>query len=238
MDTFTMNGRTVTMDAEDPYITNLRNANKDTIFLITPSDLFKYQNKELTVDEADQAILDYHVATDRLRSTGKKIVVNVNNFGGKKVAKVEPSTANIPGVETTKVIANPKIISDGDLAAFKFEVDKNKGKMPVEFYTNNNASKWLLNSKNLYDLIDKVTGEMYLTDVNLETGISEAPIRTITTPPVQLSTQVQPTQTITFETAAGSKYTMYPDGRVDRYKTATKEKQETNDLIVFVKFDI
>jgi hypothetical protein len=29
---------------------------------------------------------------------------------------------------------------------------------------------------------------------------------------------------------------MYPDGRVDRYKTATKEKQETNDLIVFVKF--
>jgi hypothetical protein len=192
MDTFTMNGRTVTIDANDPIVNLLRNGNKDTIFLMSPSDLFKFQNTYLTADEVDQAILDYHVATDRLKATGKKIVVNVNNFGGKKVAKVEPSTANIPGVETTKVIANPKIISDGDLAAFKMEVDKNKGTLPKTFFTNNNMTKWLLNSKNLYDLVDKVTGEIYLRDVNLETGISEAPLPAIKTAPALPTTTTQP----------------------------------------------
>jgi alkylated DNA repair dioxygenase AlkB len=192
MDTFTMNGRTVTIDANDPIVNLLRNGNKDTIFLMSPSDLFKFQNTYLTADEVDQAILDYHVATDRLKATGKKIVVNVNNFGGKNVAKVEPSTANIPGVETTKVVANPKIIPDGDLAAFKMEVDKNKGTLPKTFFTNNNMTKWLLNSKNLYDLVDKVTGEIYLRDVNLETGISEAPLPAIKTAPALPTTTTQP----------------------------------------------
>jgi hypothetical protein len=192
MDTYTMNGRTVTMDIDSSHMKSLIENNKDTLFLMKTSQLYTYVNQYITPDEEQQAIFDYRVATDRLRAKFSKIVVNVNNFGGKKVAKVEPSTANIPGVETTKVIANPKIISDGDLAAFKMEVDKNKGTLPKTFFTNNNMTKWLLNSKNLYDLVDKVTGEIYLRDVNLETGISEAPLPAIKTAPALPTTTTQP----------------------------------------------
>ena len=39
-----------------------------------------------------------------------------------------------------------------------------------------------------------------------------------------------------FETSKGSVYTVLPDGRTQRFKTATGEKNEPNDLIVFVKF--
>lgn len=39
-----------------------------------------------------------------------------------------------------------------------------------------------------------------------------------------------------FETAKGSVYTVLPDGRTQRFKTATGEQNEPNDLIVFVKF--
>jgi len=39
-----------------------------------------------------------------------------------------------------------------------------------------------------------------------------------------------------FETSKGSVYTVLPDGRTQRFKTATKELNEPNDLIVFVKF--
>jgi hypothetical protein len=194
MDTYTMNGRTVTMDIDSSHMKSLIKNNEDTLFLMKTSQLYTYVNQYITPDEEQQAIFDYRVATDRLKATGKKIVVNVNNFGGKKVAKVEPSTANIPGVETTKVVANPKIISDGDLAAFKMEVDKNKGTLPKTFFTNNNMTKWLLNSKNLYDLVDKVTGEIYLRDTNLETGISEAPLPAIKTAPAVPAT-TQPVST-------------------------------------------
>ena len=39
-----------------------------------------------------------------------------------------------------------------------------------------------------------------------------------------------------FETAKGSVYTVLPDGRTQRFKTATKEQNEPQDLTVFVKF--
>jgi alkylated DNA repair dioxygenase AlkB len=215
MDTYTMNGRTVTMDIDSSHMKSLIKNNEDTLFLMKTSQLYTYVNQYITPDEEQQAIFDYRVATDRLRAKFSKIVVNVNNFGGKKVAKVEPSTANIPGVETTKVIANPKIISDGDLAAFKMEVDKNKGTLPKTFFTNNNMTKWLLNSKNLYDLVDKVIGEIYLRDVNLETGISEAPLPAIKTAPAVPAT-TQPSTSV---------QTIQPG--LDLYKNAlTKEEQK------------
>jgi len=40
----------------------------------------------------------------------------------------------------------------------------------------------------------------------------------------------------TFKTAKGSVYTYLPDGRTQRFKTATKEQSEPQDLMVFVKF--
>lgn len=39
-----------------------------------------------------------------------------------------------------------------------------------------------------------------------------------------------------FETAQGSVYTVLPDGRTQRFKTAAKEQNEPQDLMVFVKF--
>jgi hypothetical protein len=39
-----------------------------------------------------------------------------------------------------------------------------------------------------------------------------------------------------FETAKGSVYTVLPDGRTQRFKTATNEQDEPQDLTVFVKF--
>jgi len=112
----------------------------------------------------------------------------------------------------------------------------------------------IISIKKLYDLANKGYKEFLVSDysgtnLNGYTGqemadmfIAAGPIpnnivfhenfdKLITT---QSSTSVE--KNVTFETAAGSIYTMYPNGRVDRYKTATKEKQETNDLIVFVKF--
>jgi hypothetical protein len=41
---------------------------------------------------------------------------------------------------------------------------------------------------------------------------------------------------ISFETAKGSIYTVLPDGRTQRFKTATGEQSEATDLIVFIKF--
>ena len=40
-----------------------------------------------------------------------------------------------------------------------------------------------------------------------------------------------------FETSKGSVYTILPDGKVERFKTAANEKHEPAELIVFVKFD-
>jgi hypothetical protein len=40
-----------------------------------------------------------------------------------------------------------------------------------------------------------------------------------------------------FETSKGSVYTVLPDGKVERFKTAANEKHEPAELIVFVKFD-
>ena len=47
---------------------------------------------------------------------------------------------------------------------------------------------------------------------------------------------VAPLAGTTFKTAKGSVYTYLPDGRTQRFKTATNEQNEPQDLTVFVKF--
>jgi hypothetical protein len=88
-------------------------------------------------------------------------------------------------------VTKTKLISDADLESFKKYMTNRKGVLPKEFFTSNTkfkefyneqtgkregapqVSKWILNSRNLYDLIDKETGELYLENVNLETGYQE-----------------------------------------------------------------
>jgi len=81
-----------------------------------------------------------------------------------------------------------KLISDEDISRFKAYMEKSKGMKPKEFFTSDTRfsifynpeagrretapqyTKWLLNAEGYYDLIDQITGEMYIADVDLETG--------------------------------------------------------------------
>lgn len=114
----------------------------------------------------------------------------VNSNGAATLIKQSSESQN-PTIHKTK------FISDADLAAFKMYMEKSKSVLPKEFFTSNTrfklfyndetgrrdgapqTSKWLLNAKNLYDLVDKETGEIYLTNVNLETGYQETPVEEV-----------------------------------------------------------
>ena len=104
-------------------------------------------------------------------------------------ATTQPSTTAKPkGVEVQEQ-KEQKIISNEDLTYFKTYVDKSKGILPKEFFTSKTkfkeffnpetgkrelapqSSKWILNSNNLYDLVDKDGGEVYISNVDLNTGI-------------------------------------------------------------------
>jgi len=98
----------------------------------------------------------------------------------------QPSVAKTSEIQEQK---KQKIISNEDLAYFKTYVDKSKGILPKEFFTSKTrfkeffnpetgkrepapqSSKWILNSNNLYDLVDKDGGEVYISNVDLNTGI-------------------------------------------------------------------
>jgi len=74
------------------------------------------------------------------------------------------------------------LITQSDIEKFNNNVMVNNKVLPSTYYTGqNNAHKWILNEKNLYDLVDKDTDEIYLTDVNLSKGIQEN-IETPSTP--------------------------------------------------------
>jgi len=114
----------------------------------------------------------------------------VNSNGAATLIKQSSESQN-PTIHKTK------FISDADIAAFKMYMEKSKSVLPKEFFTSNTrfklfyndetgrrdgapqTSKWLLNAKNLYDLVDKETGEIYLTNVNLETGYQETPVEEV-----------------------------------------------------------
>jgi hypothetical protein len=66
------------------------------------------------------------------------------------------------------------LITQSDIEKFNNNVMANNKILPSTYYTGqNNAHKWILNEKNLYDLVDKDTDEIYLRDVNLSKGIQE-----------------------------------------------------------------
>jgi hypothetical protein len=96
--------------------------------------------------------------------------------------KINELSAVLSGVDTERSIYDPlyfmlsnkiKLLSEDDINSFNAELESNEGKLPEEFTTNMNQNFWTLNSKNLYDLIDTETGEVYLKDVDLTTGYQE-----------------------------------------------------------------
>jgi hypothetical protein len=95
----------------------------------------------------------------------------------------------IPAQPTEVKPVSVKLINDEDIARFKSYIEKAGGLKPKEFFTAstkfsafyNSASgrkegapqesKWLLNIDGTYDLVDQITGEIYLTNVDLLTGM-------------------------------------------------------------------
>ena len=62
-----------------------------------------------------------------------------------------------------------RLISDEEIAKFKAVVDKTKA-YPKEYFTNNGVSKWILNSNDLYDLIDQDSQSMLLKNFSFILG--------------------------------------------------------------------
>ena len=95
--------------------------------------------------------------------------------------------ADIPQT-STKLVPGQKIISKTDIDRFKEYVNKSNSK-PKEFFTSDSkftefyqddlgiqrgipqSSKWFLNDKGYYDLIDQETGEFLIDNVDLATGV-------------------------------------------------------------------
>jgi hypothetical protein len=66
------------------------------------------------------------------------------------------------------------LITADEIDAFNRDVENRDGALPKEYFTGvDDVNKWSLNQSNLYDLVDKDTGEIYLRDVNLSTGMME-----------------------------------------------------------------
>ena len=96
----------------------------------------------------------------------------------------EPGTGSL----NIKQFTPERLINDEDMSRFKSYLEKTNGTLPKEFFTSSSrlsifynsatgkretipqSSKWLLNINNLYDLVDKESGEMYLENVDLTTG--------------------------------------------------------------------
>ena len=69
---------------------------------------------------------------------------------------------------------NETLIPQGDIDRFNSDLVMNNNIQPSEYYTGiNDAHKWRLNQKNLYDLVDATTGDIYLKNINLRKGVQE-----------------------------------------------------------------
>jgi hypothetical protein len=96
----------------------------------------------------------------------QEIDEEINDYITKKVIK--NFGIAIPGKDSEPLV--PKAETD----KFNNAVMMNNNILPSEFFTGiNNVHNWKLNKKNLYNLVDKDTKEIYLRDVNLKTGYME-----------------------------------------------------------------
>lgn len=156
----------------------------------------------------DEKILDKNGnpinAIDRARHLEKYIAINKKgevefdyDVGTKRVTRLIVNGYTV--IDTTKAIVNTggKIINNTDIKSFKEYKKKSGGKNPKEFFTskstftefyNNDTGKqqtapdsstWLLQPNGRYDLVDKASGEVYISDVNLETGVQYLSTNTV-----------------------------------------------------------
>ena len=130
---------------------------------------------------------DEYLSTWNLEGWTESGVEKIKRFNDGAAAIVF-KVVGIDAVTANQDTVGEKIINDADISSFKKYVKKAKG-YPQQFFTstttftefyNNNTgrregapqtSSWVRQSNGRYDLIDVMTGEEYITNVDLETGI-------------------------------------------------------------------
>lgn len=160
----------------------------------------KYRNDPFTVDPS------FKIAFDKLSKT-------VLDYTSEEIDNLEKQltpTKPVPAPVAKPVGKSVKVISDDDIAAYKSYLLKSNNIAPKEFFTSATTfkvfynpvsgrrekapqtSKWLLQENGLYYLTDKESGEIYIENVDLKTGmqiVSEAkpeikkPVETLTIEP-------------------------------------------------------
>jgi hypothetical protein len=149
----------------------------------------------------------------------------------KKIKEIFDEYEDITGITKAKEEAAKKA---AEAAAKKLEEEAEAARIAakeqaLDIYTPETKAKLVADYEN-YELKDTESFEEYL-----ETPRA-ARIIAAEKQPGQAS-PLEPFSNIeSFETAKGSVYTVLPDGRTQRFKTATNELNEPYDLIVFVKF--
>lgn len=99
------------------------------------------------------------------KSTFKQLELDpeMSNYIADQISKA--FNVPIPGMEKDTLITAEEIEN------FNRDVENRDGRLPSEYFTGiDDVNKWVLNKSELYDLVDKDTGEIYLKDVNLSTG--------------------------------------------------------------------
>ena len=191
LDKYTLFGKTEIKTVTDSIIYKLKVENPDVIFLLTNEDL-GITTFPTTKEELDALSIALEQKIQAIKASGKKVVLSSKGFGQQRI----PKTA----------IKTVKIISDADIDYYNKYLTKSAGKFPVEFFTSvttfkeffnpetgkrekaPQSSKWILQDNSLYNLVDKETGEIYITDVDLKTGL-----KTVFEKPIQTSTNVPTT---------------------------------------------
>lgn len=138
--------------------TNADNVTKVGWYKLTDQGFVKTDTPMLTQDFAG-------VGTREINETGKQAITDlydnlINNL--KATRKVNAQTVDPVNNENT---------IEQDMMMFQELVKANKGELPKSFMSG--SRKWTINQYGNYDLVDAATGDIYMRNVNMETGVSE-----------------------------------------------------------------
>jgi len=166
--------------------------NADNAYFVFNSPAEKvnpYGGISITDKDTEEQVAEKIAMIEAQFTAGKKIVFMEGGYAQELIAETQ---MNAPEVISGKSV---KVISDADVTSYITYLEKSSGKAPKEFFTSTTTfkefynpstskrekapqtSKWFLQDNGLYDLIDKESGEVYITGVDLKTGrktISEA----------------------------------------------------------------
>jgi phage pi2 protein 07 len=133
---------------------------KDTL---NDQDYVVFEPEQIHILGSEQDIEGFKEFMDK--STFKQLELDpeMSNYIADQISRA--FNVPIPGMEKDTLITAEEIEN------FNRDVENRDGRLPSEYFTGiDDVNKWVLNKSELYDLVDKDTGEIYLKDVNLSTG--------------------------------------------------------------------